>query len=285
MSSDPGLARRIFRKMPVWFKVWYANRRFRRRLTGLDAAHIFDHHLGGQPSSLAFGIVHFNAPDYLLLNIRRLARLYPRSRVYVLDNGSDANVWSRLILDLSHCPCVSYYKAGGESEHAVGLQFVLGESARNGDRHLCLLDQDCLLINPIDPLLEYFSQGIALIGPTYFHRPGKIHSSLAILQPQAIYALFGEKAFTYCQTYTEPMFGLSERLAGKVMCLEHRFNDPHPYISTYLYGGVPIAYHGWYSSRTFGMGEGDLLDGDAKKVADVRSWRQRNYEFMKEALK
>jgi len=282
--SDPSLAKRTFRRMPLWFKVWYANRRFMRRFNNLRVEPRYGHRLE-KPSPLAFAIVHWNAPDYALLNVRRLEKLHPGSKVYVLDNGSTAENRMSLLSTLRHFPAAELLVGYGESEHAVGLQVLLEHSAKQGDRCLCFLDQDCLLINPIEPLLGYFSTNISLIGPEYFNVPGKIHSSLAILQPQHVVAQFGRRAFQYCRTYTEPMFGISERLAGKVLCLEHRFGDPHPYISTYLHGGVPIAYHGWYSSRTYGMGDKDLLDGDAKKVSDVREWRQHNYEFMREALK
>ena len=40
-----------------------------------------------------FCIVHWNAPDFLLLNIDQIEFLYPNSRIYVLDNGSkQANI-------------------------------------------------------------------------------------------------------------------------------------------------------------------------------------------------
>ena len=280
MGIDP--VRWAWRKAPPEFKAWYANRRFRRRYAGLDAELLRACLI--QPSKLAFAIVHWNAPDYLKLNIQRLAKLYPDSRVYVLDNGSVHNYFYAASAAVAQFPNVEFWHAQGESEHAVGLQFLLKRSAMQGDRWLCFLDQDCLLISRIDPLLEYFNNGISLIGPEYFNFPQMIHSSLAILQPQIVWALYGDRAFEYLHTHTEPMFGISQRFAGKILRLEHRFNDPHQFISTYLHEGTPIAYHGWYSSRAFGKAGEDTLDGD-KKVADVVAWRTKNYEFMREALK
>lgn len=46
--------------------------------------------LGNRP---VFCIVHWNAPDFLLLNVSQIETLYPNSRIYVLDNGSQqANI-------------------------------------------------------------------------------------------------------------------------------------------------------------------------------------------------
>jgi hypothetical protein len=47
----------------------------------------------GKPkSNIAFCIVHWNAPDFLLLNVKKLKLLYPDCSIFVLDNGSRQKV-------------------------------------------------------------------------------------------------------------------------------------------------------------------------------------------------
>ena len=43
---------------------------------------------GKQEGHIAFCIVHWNAPDFLLLNVSQLELLYPDCCIFVLDNGS-----------------------------------------------------------------------------------------------------------------------------------------------------------------------------------------------------
>jgi len=40
-------------------------------------------------SSRVFCIVHWNAPDFLLVTVKQIEKFYPNYKIYILDNGSD----------------------------------------------------------------------------------------------------------------------------------------------------------------------------------------------------
>jgi hypothetical protein len=42
-------------------------------------------------SQKAFCIVHWNAPHFLLLNVKRIELLHPEAKIYILDNASSNN--------------------------------------------------------------------------------------------------------------------------------------------------------------------------------------------------
>jgi hypothetical protein len=56
----------------------------------------------------AFCIVHWNAPDFLLLNIKQLELIYPNKEIYVLDNGSQNCVLKNSSLPLSNSKTSDY---------------------------------------------------------------------------------------------------------------------------------------------------------------------------------
>jgi hypothetical protein len=111
---------------------------------------------------IAFCIVHWNAPDILLLNIRQIELLYPEVKIYVLDNGSkQTNVaivkkglekYDNITLfALKECP--NWAERVGLDHifdwysHTYGLQFLLNYSAKQKDEFAVFLDQDCILSN------------------------------------------------------------------------------------------------------------------------------------------
>lgn len=276
------IIRSAWNKTPMWFKVAYRNRRIKKRLGGLNVATALRHRLE-RPDDLAFCIVHYNAPDFLELNVRQLSKLHPRSKVYILDNGSAPEV----VVDLGwlrEYPNVEFMVARGESEHAVGLQYLLEHSAKQGDKYACFLDHDCILADRLLKILGCLGYSANLIGPQYLSTPdtalpGMIHSSLAILDPVRTFRAYGRHAFDFIKTNQEPMFGISQRCAGHILFLKHSFNDPHEGISTYYYGNDPVAWHSWYSSRLGSLPDSAILDG--KLVGLRRARRARNLEFLR----
>ena len=99
---------------------------------------------------LAFCIVHWNAPEFLYLNVRQIRALYPESKIYVLDNGSQKQILENLkeelrILDnvilFAASPkdpkwAVAIGSARGFYPHTVGLQLLFNKLLNNKIKHL-----------------------------------------------------------------------------------------------------------------------------------------------------
>jgi hypothetical protein len=177
-------------------------------------------------SSTAFCIVHWNAPDFLLLNVNQIRLLYPNSKIYILDNGSRHVYLTTIKAGLKKfnnvtlfalLGCPNWAKKFGLDKlfewqnHTIGLQFLLNYSAKQSDAIAVFLDQDCILSTRVDELFSKFSMDIILIGARdhlivpYDYGPLKkgklrncynlIHPSFMILQPKRINQLFGDSSF------------------------------------------------------------------------------------------
>jgi hypothetical protein len=177
-------------------------------------------------SPTAFCIVHWNAPDFLLLTVSQIELLYPNCKIYILDNGSQqihlTSIKAGLkkfnnvtLFALLVCPKwakkLGLYTLFEWQSHTAGLQFLLNYSAKQSDEIAVFLDQDCILTTRVDELFSKFSENIILIGardyvivPTDYGplKKGKIrgsydliHPSFMIMQPNRINQLFGNSSF------------------------------------------------------------------------------------------
>lgn len=177
-------------------------------------------------SPIAFCIVHWNAPDFLLLNVSQIELLYPNSKIYILDNGSRQIHLTSIKAGLkkfnnvtlfASLGCPNWAKKFGLDtlfewqSHTTGLQFLLNYSAKQSDEIAVFIDQDCILSTCVDELFSKFSKDIILIGardhlivPNDYGplKKGKlrnfynlIHASFMILQPNRINQLFGDSSF------------------------------------------------------------------------------------------
>ena len=163
---------------------------------------------------IAFCIVHWNAPDFLLLNINQIELLYPNSKIYIFDNSSEhvhiASIKAGLkkfnnvtLLALLGCPKWAkklHLNVLFEWQtHTAGLQFLLNYSAKQSDEIAVFLDQDCIISTRVDELFSKFSKDIILIGARDSWREHAwnkfIHASFMILQPTRINKLFGDSSF------------------------------------------------------------------------------------------
>jgi len=173
---------------------------------------------------IAFCIVHWNAPDFLLLSVNQLELLYPHCSIYILDNGSKHTNLVSILSELkqfnnvtlfSLLGCPNWGKKFGLDTlfdwqtHSAGLQFLLNYSAKQLDEIAVFLDQDCILTRHIDALFSKFNSEVVLIGARDYlivpddYGPLKkgrktrnsynlIHPSFMILQPNRINQLFGK---------------------------------------------------------------------------------------------
>jgi hypothetical protein len=189
-------------------------------------------------SPLAFCLVHWNASDFLLLTVKQIKLLYPNSKIYILDNGSQQMHLTSIKTELKKFNNVTLFSAIGcpnwakklgleysfdWQSHTSGLQFLLNYSAKQLDKIAIFLDQDCILSTHIDELFSKFNNDVFLIGardhlviPRDYGplRKGHlrwsyclIHPSFLILQPIRINKLFGNSAFYDKRTDNLELYG------------------------------------------------------------------------------
>src|ERR1017187_2875018 len=111
--------------------------------------------------SVTFCIAHFNAPDFLEVSLDAVRRRYCDERIIVTDASS---VWSEFCAAKSVCsryraelhPLLNYLRHTG----------LLNYMFRKITTPLAVfLDQDCVLLESLDPLLQKMGEGILLAGP------------------------------------------------------------------------------------------------------------------------
>jgi hypothetical protein len=250
----------------------------------------------------------------LLLNIKQLGLIYPNSKIYILDNGSQKSCLEELVTTLKQFKNVTLFSVGPEakSDHTTGLQVLLNYSAMQQDEFSVFLDQDSILCSSIDDLLSKFrsQKGLLLIGardyvvmPKQYNRLiawnslreafTMVHPSLMIVQPKKIVELFGHIAFSPHPRaweeardnnwHYEPYYSLSYKARGHILYLETKMHSEIPLLTSYSYKDVVYAYHAWYSSRTTLLSEQDSLDG--VPVSLLQSIRKKAYEHMKQIHK
>ncbi len=241
-----------------------------------------------------FCIVHWNAPDFLLLNIDQIEFLYPNSKIYVLDNGSKQANISVIEEALKRFNNITLFAAAPKKRnwvlstgvdrllysHTNGLQFLLNYAAEKGDKLVVFLDQDCVLYRNIDNLFAKLGREIILIGPRY-GTLNLVHASFMALQPSTINELFGKFAFFHKNTDSpEPYHGLSFKAKGKIFFLETSRHNKIPALCAYSIEGKIFAWHAWYSSRTEGCSDEGYLDG--VPIGYLRKVRELAIEYMKQ---
>jgi hypothetical protein len=253
----------------------------------------------GDGSRMAFGIVHWNAPHFLLLNVRRLEHLHPESKIYVFDNASSEENLQAILSGLKGYDNVTLFSSKRDYSntwacHIMGLQFLLNYAAQKSDSTVTFLDQDCILANRVDDLADKLDgKDTLLIGVRDYiaiphdygtlkkgiHRnfPDAVHGSFMIMQPLVIRNLFGNQSLISGRSF-EPYHGISRKAAGKTLFLETQMHDEIPLLTRYLYRGKTYAWHSWYSSRIVGMKDTDVL-GDLT-VPWLKDFLKKAYEFM-----
>jgi hypothetical protein len=251
--------------------------------------------------SLAFCIVHFNAPDFLLLNIKQLNMIYPNSKIYVLDNGSQKLYLEELVTTLRKFKNVRLLTVSPEaiSDHTLGLQFLLNYSSMQQDEFSVFLDQDCILCRNLDDLLLKFGsqKDLLIIGARDSRVPKMIHPSLMIVQPKKIVELFGKIAFSPDPMaweeprddkghlhHNERYYSISYKFRKHILFLEPKEDHSEiPNLTSYSCKDVIFAYHAWYSSRTTTLSDQSLIDGIP--VSRIVKIRNKAYEFMEQIHK
>jgi hypothetical protein len=250
--------------------------------------------------SPAFCIVHFNAPDFLILNIKQLNLIYPNNKIYVLDNGSQKLCLKELVTTLRKFKNVRLFSVSSKaiSDHTLGLQFLLNYSAMQQDEFSVFLDQDCILCHNLNNLLLKFSsqKNKLIIGARDYRVPKMVHPSLMIVQPKKIVKLFGKNVFSpHPRAWEEPKdneghlhwneryYSISHIFRGHILFLKAKRINEISNLTSYSFENVIYAYHAWYSSRTNNLSIQDSLDGIP--VSLLLNSRKNSYEYMEQIHK
>jgi hypothetical protein len=263
---------------------------------------------GKTDSSIAFCIVHWNAPDFLILTVSQIELLHPDSKIYVLDNGSQEASLKAIVKPLKRFKNITLLSLHGcpkwgkklrldslfnWQDYCTGLQFLLNYSVKQSDKIAIFLDQDCLLERSIDPLLTKFNDEVILIGARdrwRGHSYSKfVHNSFMIMQPQRIQKVFGNSAFydERTEVYGPSLgdhAGISFKALGKIMYLEVKMHEKIPLLTSYIYNNTVYAWHAWYSSRSSGIGSAgenfhaETIDGYS--VSWLKDVQRIEFDFM-----
>jgi hypothetical protein len=242
-----------------------------------------------------FCIVHWNAPDFLLLNVRQILTLYPQGKIYVLDNGSLQTNIDAIQKELEELNNVTLFiaspgpgfsawstKIGLDTllySHTKGLQFLLNYAAEKGDEKIVFLDQDCILSHNIDDLLSKLGKKVIMIGARYGKSTRLVHASFMLLNAKIIHEFFGVFSFFHeNSSVPETYHGLSVKLKGKILFLESQNHGEIPSLCSYSIDGKKYAWHAWHSSRTVGFSPTNFLDGH--QVSYIRKANNQAFEYM-----
>jgi len=237
----------------------------------------------GEDSRRAFCIVHWNAPRFLLLNVKRLELLHPESKIYVFDNASSEANLKAALSGLKGYENITLFSNKRDYSHTwachiMGLQFLLNYAAQRSDSIAVFLDQDCILVNRVDDLIDKLDgKETLLIGVRAYVGADVIHASFMMMQPVVIHGLFGDQSLMNGRAF-EPYQGIARKLAGKTLFLEMQKHPEIPLLTRYMYKGKTYAWHSGYSSRIVGMKDTDILDGFP--VSWLKDSLKKAYAFM-----
>jgi hypothetical protein len=279
--------------------------RFRRQVRAL-APEVLVSGPAPEPGRLGFFVVHFNAPDFLDLNLAALAAQHPAAAVTVLDNGSEPAALEAVARAVEMRGGVTLLGGRGDKpRHTVALQALFDVAVRDGVGAAVFLDQDALLLEPVDGLVRRLGPDTLLIGPRdavsipradgplaagwMRSAPSRIHPSFLVLDPRRVRAVLGAWPFAFDRRAErtarrggweyEPYHALSVRAADRILFLDMRMSDVLPPLTFYELDGHAHACHAWYSSRTAGLSDTDTVDG--LPVAWVRARRLAVLERMR----
>jgi len=249
--------------------------------------------------SVTFCLAHFNAPDFLDATLHSIRRHYPDARIMVADASS---VWPEFCAAKSVCsrqgaelhPLLNFHR------HTGLLNYMFRKIATP---LAVFLDQDCVLLESLDPLLQKMAEGILLAGPrdemwvthpnvcTQYPQlrnerfrlcPQFIHASLMVMNIGQIRGWIGRQPFRWEPAWgphpLERYYGFTERVRRKaphaILDLDSQ-QTGYGMGTVYLHGGRPLAYHNWFSGQVYGQRgkmeavlDADWLRAEMKRFLD-----------------
>jgi len=221
---------------------------------------LVDNALDRGEDSVLFAIVHLNAPDFLLLALEAIRKLYPEKPLVVLDNGSYRSALTVTIKLCEKYRCRLLHNTSRYKDHTLAIQYLIDYSAQLGKEFSIILDNDTVLASHLDDVLEHMKRkGFVLAGPhdlikfdgRYFRfSPLAVHASLLILKPMEVLEIAGRYcSFNYIiSKYSktpEPYHSLAYVCLGRILYLEPIILRELFPLTTYIFSNRIIAYHAW----------------------------------------
>ena len=236
---------------------------------------------------LTFCVAHFNSPAFLDASLHSIRRFHPEARVIVADASS---AWPEFVAARTACDRhgATLHPLAGRHRHTGLLNYMF---SRIASPYGVFLDQDCLLLDRLDPLVRALEDGKALTGPRdemwltnprlcrarpelanfrFRSRPEFVHASLMALNVPRVRS-WARKPFIWRGEWgphpLERYYGLTELVrrnqADGVLTLDPAHTG-YGLGQVYLFEGRALAYHHWYSGQVYGRRDklDDLFDAD-----------------------
>lgn len=251
-------------------------------------------------ASLTFCIAHFNSPDFLDATLHAVRRFHPEARVIVADASSE---WRQYVAAKTVCQRhrAELHPLAGKHRHTGLLNYMF---RRIRSRVAIFLDQDCVLLARLDPLIQLIESGKILVGPrdeflathanfcarypyaaghSFRTRPDFVHASLMVMDVPRIRA-WSTKPFVWRAEWgkhpLERYYGMTELVRRNqpdgVLTLDSAHTG-YGLGHVYLFNGSLVAYHQWYSGQVYGQtGKMDALY-DADWLRDEMERFLRDY--------
>jgi hypothetical protein len=227
-------------------------------------------------ASVTFCIAHFNSPEFLDATLHAIRRFHPAARVMVADASS---VWREFLAAKKVCARhgAELHPLAGKHRH-TGLMNYMFRRIRS--RVGIFLDQDCVLLASLDPVIRLIESGKILIGPrdefrathpnlcerypqmtgqAFRTRPEFIHASLMVMDAPRVRAWSTKPFIWRAEWGTHPLeryYGLTELVrrnqSDGVLTLDSAHTG-YGLGQIYLFNGCPLTYHQWYSGQVYGQ--------------------------------
>ena len=227
------------------------------------------------PAGLTFCVAHFNAPEFLDATLHSIRRFHSEARVIVADASSE---WHLYLAAKSVCRKhrAELHPLASRHRHTGLLNYMF---RRIRGRIAIFLDQDCLLLDSLEPLVRQIQSGKVLAGPRdefrlshpdlcarfpklaghlLRNRPEFVHASLMVMDVPRIRA-WSTKPFIWRAEWgkhpLERYYGMTELVRRNqpdgVLTLDSAHTG-YGLGHVYNFNGSPLAYHQWYSGQVYG---------------------------------
>jgi hypothetical protein len=233
--------------------------------------------LGPAPeASITFCIAHFNSPEFLGATLHAIRRFHPAARLMVADASS---AWCEYLAAKKVCARygAELHPLAGRHRHTGLLNYMF---RRVRSRIGIFLDQDCVLLASLDPLIRLIESGKILLGPrdefftthpnlcerypqmtrvAFRKRPEFVHASLMVMDASRVRAWAAKPFIWQAEWGTHPLeryYGLTELVrrnqSDGVLTLDSEHTG-YGLGQVCTFNGSPVAYHQWFSGQVYGQ--------------------------------